>query len=189
VFSQYKDMPVLTQCATCHRTLAREYAGDGKELAGRIVDSALFLSRNSAFSGIGLPDSALLDALGLPSRKGRPVTESDPLIVTVHDPCHLRLDPDAGRAVRSMLASNPLIKLIELSEPGICCGGGGVSSLKNPALADELGEARAQAVMKTGADVVVSQCPGCVLQLNNHLKRLNAVQRARHALEIITLHI
>ncbi|MBO4317171.1 MAG: (Fe-S)-binding protein, partial [Mailhella sp.] len=62
---------------------------------------------------------------------------------------------------------------------------GGVSSLKNPALADELGAARARAVIGSGAEVVVSQCPGCVTQLSNHLSRMGTPVRACHAMELI----
>jgi len=113
------------------------------------------------------------------------VSEADPLVVAVHDPCHFRLEPQVGNAVRTQLASLPWVKLVELPAPGSCCGGGGISSLKNPEIADKLGEARARAVVASGADIVVAQCPGCVLQLNNHLRRLNAEARACHSMELI----
>lgn len=89
------------------------------------------------------------------------------------------------RSIREELVSKPWIRLVELPDPGACCGGGGISSLKNPDIADELGEARARAVIESGADIVTAQCPGCVLQLNNHLKRLKAAARACHTLELI----
>ena len=185
VFAACPDMPVLTLCATCHRTLSREYTGAGRELAARIVDGAFFLQRHDERTGFSAAMPEKLPAAALLRVRERPVSAADPLVVAVHDPCHFRLDPHVGRAVREQLAAKPWIRLVELKDPGTCCGGGGVSSLKNPALADELGEARARAVMESGADIVTAQCPGCVLQLNNHLKRLKADARACHTLELI----
>ncbi len=179
IFAEYKDIPVLTLCATCHRTLASEYTGSGRELSGRISDAAVFLLEH----GSGKAGAAA--ECRIPFLGNRLVSESSPLRVAIHDPCHLRLTPAAGSSLRALLAAKPWIFITELKDPGTCCGGGGVSSLKNPAIADELGEARARSVMESGADIVVSQCPGCVLQLNNHLSRLKAQQRARHALELI----
>ncbi len=184
VFSACGNMPVLTLCATCHRTLSREYVQAGKELAGRIMDAAVFLHRHDERHGFS---SAMpsLPAAALAGRKGRPVSSSDPLLVAVHDPCHFRLDMQVKSSIRKELAAKPWIRLVELPDPGSCCGGGGISSLKNPAIADELGKARAMAVVKSGADIVTAQCPGCVLQLNNHLKRLKADARACHTLELL----
>ena len=185
VFAAVGDMPVLTLCATCHRTLAREYKDAGKELSARIVDAAAFLAEHDARHASASRPMPALPAAVLAVRRARPVSEADPLVVAVHDPCHFRLDPYAGRALRSQLSALPWVKLVELPGPGSCCGGGGISSLKNPAIADELGEARARAVIASGADIVAAECPGCVLQLNNHLRRLGAEARACHGMEII----
>ncbi len=184
-FATFGDMPVLTLCATCHRTLAHEYKDEGNGLAARIMDAALFLQRHDSEYGYPLSATPNLPAAVLAVRAGRPVSEADPLIVAVHDPCHFRLDPHVGRAVRARFAALPWVKLVELPNPGSCCGGGGISSLKNPAIADELGEARARAVVASGADIVAAQCPGCVLQLNNHLRRIGAIARACHTMELV----
>jgi len=184
VFESCGDMPVLTLCATCHRTLSREYLGDGASLAARIVDAAVFLREHDANTS-DRRDIPPLPLTVQAVREGRPVSAADPLVVAVHDPCHFRLDPHVGSALRAQLSVQPWIRLVELPSPGSCCGGGGISSLKNPAIADELGEARARAVIKSGADIVVAECPGCVLQLNNHLHRLKARARACHGMELM----
>ena len=184
VFAACGTMPVLTLCATCHRTLAREYRDAGLELSGRIMDAALFLRKHDEAARAVAGDIPALPQAVLAVREGRPVSVQNPLVVAVHDPCHFRLDPQAGRALRSQLSAKPWIRLVELPEPGSCCGGGGISSLKNPAIADKLGEARAKAVIQSGADIVVAECPGCVLQLNNHLRRLGATARACHGMEL-----
>lgn len=182
VFSACGDMPVLTLCATCHRTLAREYRDAGAALSPRVMDAAVFLRKHDEKARPA--EAPVLPEAVLALREGRPVTAEDPLLVAVHDPCHFRLDPQAGRSLRAQLAAKPWIRLVDMPGPGSCCGGGGISSLKNAALADKLGEARARAVVESGAEVVVAECPGCVLQLNNHLRRLGAKARAFHGMEL-----
>ncbi|MCQ2444940.1 MAG: (Fe-S)-binding protein [Mailhella sp.] len=185
-FTACGDMPVLTMCATCHRTLRREYSGEASWISERVIDAAAFIRRHDETSPLheqGAPSA--LPAAVLHARAGRPVTAEDPLVVAVHDPCHFRLDHIGGRAVRAGLTSEPWRRLVERPDPGSCCGGGGRSSLKNHDVADGLGKARAEAVLKSGADIVTAQCPGCVLQLNNHLHRMDGHARACHTLELL----
>ena len=179
------DMPVLTMCATCHRTIRHEYGETGAWLSERTIDASIFLRHHDAKHPHAPGTVPPMPAAVLHARKGRPVTLDDPLVVAVHDPCHFRLDPNVGRSVREELRARPWIRLIELPDAGACCGGGGISSLKNHDVADGLGQSRAQAVLKSGADIVTAQCPGCVLQLNNHLMRTGRDARACHALELI----
>lgn len=179
VFSQLGNMPVLSICATCHRTLTHSYsetvyspadAALVQNFANRIVDAAVF---SAALPVATCPENFAAHAA---SRKIR---------VAIHDPCHLRLNPECGTAARQCLAALPHVEVVELPARGLCCGGGGVSSLKNPELADKLGQARAHMVLEAQVDVVLAQCPGCVLQLNNHLSRLPQASRARHLMEFI----
>lgn len=220
VFSLLGSMPVLSLCATCHRTLTHSY-GDAsytsadaalvQSFASRIVDAAVFCAalplnhlHNSdarrefqdhvtdhavlatAFhkrsAALDLAQEASQEGLGKHSiyRSGSPKIR-----VAIHDPCHMRLSPECGAAARQCLAALPHVEVIELPVRGQCCGGGGVSSLKNPEIADSLGQARALMVLEAGVDVVVAQCPGCVLQLNNHLSRLPNAPRAQHLMEFI----
>lgn len=176
VFMALGDMPVLTLCATCHRTLTHAYgenlhsSADSALLrvfAERVVDAAVFMA-------------------ALPARDRGPAAR--PVRVAVHDPCHLRLHPESGLAARRCLQALPHVELVELPVKGQCCGGGGVSSLKNPEIADALGQKRAQMILDAGVDIVVAQCPGCVLQLNNHLSRLVPAAdapRARHLIHFL----
>ena len=94
------------------------------------MDAAVFLRRHDARFGFDSPLPPL-PAAALLRQKERPVSAGDPLVVAVHDPCHFRLDNQVKHAIREELASRPWIKLVELPDPGACCGGGGISSLKN----------------------------------------------------------
>ncbi len=95
-----------------------------------------------------------------------------------HDPCqlvrYLRLAEEPRRILRA-------IKGIELVEPGrtngewaTCCGGGGGFEAVFPALSHILAVNRARELLETGAGIIVTHCPGCVMQLKSGLRELKA---------------
>jgi Fe-S oxidoreductase len=71
------------------------------------------------------------------------------------------------------------IKGIELVEPdwtrgewATCCGGGGGFEATFPELSQVLAANRARELVETGARIIVTQCPGCIMQLKDGLKEL-----------------
>lgn len=199
-FAALGDMPVLTLCATCHRTLIHAYGenvyseADAALLhsfAARVVDAAVFLAALPIPLTASATQTLTTSATSItPSATptGQVVSAPRRVRVAVHDPCHLRLHPESGLAARQCLQALTHVEVVELPIKGQCCGGGGISSLKNPEMADALGQKRAQMVLDAGVDVVVAQCPGCVLQLNNHLSRLatgSNTPRAQHLVHFL----
>jgi heterodisulfide reductase subunit B len=111
----------------------------------------------------------------LPTRKLRFPREAK---VTYHDPCQLVRYLGLVEEPRRVLGS---IENIELVEPdwtkrewATCCGGGGGFETVFPLLSQILAVNRAKELMETGAEIIVTHCPGCVLQLENGLKELKA---------------
>jgi len=100
------------------------------------------------------------------------------LSVTYHDPCQLSRYLDLVEEPREILNS---IKGLELREPepeqckrwSTCCGGGGVEA-SNSRLAERLGVKRAEELLRTGATMIVSNCPACVMQLRRSVRKLGA---------------
>ena len=98
--------------------------------------------------------------------------------ITYHDPCqlvrHLSLVDEPRRILRA-------IKGIELVEPewtkekwSTCCGGGGGFEAVFPELSQVLAVNRTSELLETGAEIIVTHCPGCVMQLKDGLKELKA---------------
>jgi glycolate oxidase iron-sulfur subunit len=85
-----------------------------------------------------------------------------PYRVAVQDPCHLRVQR-AQQHVRTVLA--PYADLAELDDEGLCCGAGGAYALTHPDMAGELRQRKVDAIRRTGASVVASANPGCILHL------------------------
>ncbi len=85
----------------------------------------------------------------------------------VHDPCHLRHVQRAHGAVRTVVGH--VADVVELDDEGLCCGAGGAYAALEPALAREIRDRKvaaiARAAERSGATVVASANPGCVLHL------------------------
>jgi len=86
-----------------------------------------------------------------------------PYRVAVQDPCHLRHVQRAQQHVRTVLA--PFADLVELDDEGLCCGAGGAYAATHPEMAGELRQRKVDAIGRTGAPVVASANPGCILHL------------------------
>ena len=98
--------------------------------------------------------------------------------VTYHDPCQLSRFLGLTEEPRQILNA---IKGIELVEPdwtnrewGTCCGGGGGFEAVFPELSEILATNRAKEMVETGAEIIVTHCPGCIMQLENGLKKIKA---------------
>ncbi len=101
--------------------------------------------------------------------------------VTYHDPCYLGKHNRIFDEPRAVLKSIPGLKLVEMDrsrEKSLCCeGGGGRMWLEgtNPGL--RLAQLRVKEALETGADVLATACPFCLLTLEEAVKHLNAEDR------------
>ena len=96
--------------------------------------------------------------------------------VTYHDPCQLARCLGLIEEPRQILRA---IKGIELVEPewtkrewATCCGGGGGFEAVFPELSQILAVNRTRELVETGAEIIVTHCPGCIMQLKDGLKEL-----------------
>jgi len=96
--------------------------------------------------------------------------------VTYHDPCQLVRYLSVIEEPRRILNSIENIELVETDWTrgawATCCGGGGGFETVFPALSQVLAVNRVNELMETGADVIVTHCPGCVMQLKDGLRQL-----------------
>ncbi|MFB3816927.1 MAG: (Fe-S)-binding protein [Candidatus Methylomirabilales bacterium] len=163
---------VVSDCASCGAAL-KEY---GRLLAG---DPA-FAERAQALS------SRVADAAEFLVKQGYEAPRGETrLRVTWHDPCHLVRGQGVKVQPRDVLRSIPGVELVEMKGADVCCGGAGSFCVTHPELSQAVGGTKAENVMATGADAVVTQCPACLSQLRAMLKSKGAATKVIHLGELL----
>jgi glycolate dehydrogenase iron-sulfur subunit len=94
--------------------------------------------------------------------------------VAYHDACHLAHAQGVRSQPRQLLSAIPGLRLREIADPEICCGSAGIWNLLNPGPAGELGERKARDVLATGARLLVTANPGCLMQISAAARRVSA---------------
>ena len=119
---------------------------------------------------------------GLPSTRN---PELGTVKVTYHDPCKARHAQKLTEAPRTLLKRLPGVEYVELPEADQCCGGGGVTSLREPEMSRAILDRKVRNVASTGASTVVTSAASCLLQLRFGLRRLGSKVRAVHLAEFL----
>jgi len=120
-----------------------------------------------------------------------PVAPRHPVDVTVayHDACHLAHAQRIRSQPRELLAAIPGVELCEIAEPDICCGSAGVYNLLQPRAANDLGARKAANVAATGAELLVTANPGCLMQISTALEARGTPMAVRHVVELLDASI
>lgn len=124
---------------------------------------------------------AVPDQPAVPAEPCQPIPETRKPKVAVLDPCHLRHAQGVHLSVREVLRAHA--EIIELDDEGLCCGAGGAYSLMHPKTAAEISQRKQQAILRSGAEIVVAANPGCLLHLEGDLRARGI--RICHPLELL----
>ena len=165
---------ITTSCATCGhglKTLFVEMLGDVPELkkkaealSAKVRDISELLVNELGFKGRG---------------PGRSVK------ATYHDPCHLGRAQGVREEPRDLVASSPGVTLKEMKNPCSCCGLGGGLSIANYELSMEIAKRKAENIRNSGAELVVTACPGCMVHLRDGLHRFGVDAKVAHVVELL----
>jgi glycolate oxidase iron-sulfur subunit len=105
--------------------------------------------------------------------------------VTYHEPCHLAHGQRIRKEPRELLRRIPGLTLVELPESDFCCGSAGVYNLLEPEMAETLLERKVARIVATGAGVVVSGNPGCLMQIAKGLRERGSKIEVLHPVELL----
>ncbi|HET6187493.1 MAG TPA: heterodisulfide reductase-related iron-sulfur binding cluster [Trebonia sp.] len=112
-----------------------------------------------------------------------------PVRAAYHDACHLGHAQRITREPRALLRDIPDLELAELRDAGTCCGSAGVYNLLQPDAARALGARKADAVLDSGAALVISANPGCTLQISAELASRGQTIATAHIAEVLDASI
>lgn len=143
---------IITDCASCSSFL-RDYpelfekddpmrAAAG-EVAGRVKELSQFLAESSISTQLQPVDAAL----------------------TYHDPCHLSRYQEVTSEPRDLLRCMPGVEYLEMPEADWCCGGAGSYAVSHYEMSMKILDRKMENIRRTGARVVVTLCPACIMQL------------------------
>jgi glycolate oxidase iron-sulfur subunit len=120
-----------------------------------------------------------------------PVAERHPVEVTIayHDACHLGHAQGIRSQPRQLLRGIPGLELKEINEAELCCGSAGIYNILNPEPARELGDRKAKNVMATGAQMLVTANPGCLMQVASSIERTGGHMALAHTVEVLDASI
>ena len=115
----------------------------------------------------------------LGSLPARPPQRPIRLRVTYQEACHLAHGQRVRNQPRELLRMIPGLTLVEMAESDWCCGSAGVYNLTHPEIAEEALAWKMKSILETGAQVVASANPGCIMQISMGL------QRAGHDIPVV----
>jgi len=94
-------------------------------------------------------------------------------VYTYHDPCYLGRHNQIYDAPRDVLDAIPGLQRVEMSrsrDRSFCCGGGGLMLFYEPKEEQRMGVRRVRMAAEAGANVIVTACPFCMVNLEDAIK-------------------
>ena len=162
---------IVTGCASCTLMLKdypRLFAGQPEEsaaraLTGRVKHISEFVAQSSVQPSVAPAASA--------RRK-----------ITYHSSCHLRA-AGVTKEPRAILKMLPDAEFVEMTDADRCAGGAGTYLVKDFDTSQRIVARKRQAVEQTGADLVATSCPACMIQLKTGLPRTIEVRHIAQVLQ------
>jgi glycolate oxidase iron-sulfur subunit len=105
--------------------------------------------------------------------------------VTYHDPCHLEHYMKINTQPRELIKSVAGITYSELPESNWCCGGAGTYNISHYDLSMKILQRKMNNLQKTGATVLLSSCPGCLVQLGYGVRKFNVPVTVKHIIQLL----
>ncbi|MFZ3072005.1 MAG: (Fe-S)-binding protein [Thermodesulfobacteriota bacterium] len=165
---------IVTSCATCGHALKNVFkdvlSDEGiavrqkaEVFASKVRDITELLARELVYEASG---------------------ERKEGIVTYHDPCHLKKYQGITEEPRELLAKSGHV-FKGMKNPCKCCGLGGGLTFTNYPLSMEIAEKKAMSIKASGADIVATACPGCIIQIKDACHRYGVDVKVVHVVELL----
>ncbi len=109
--------------------------------------------------------------------------------VTYHDSCHSARGLGIFDEPRRLLAQVKGLELVEMSDSKACCGFGGLFSLRFPEVSQAITGEKVKQILATGAQWVVGNDPGCLMNIQAGLNRVGSSIQVKHLVEILNSRV
>ncbi len=153
---------VVSACPTCTVALKQDFIHhlDAVGRTEELPEAHRLAEKSVDFSTLAYQ---LIEQGRLKFKKG-----IEPTKFTYHDSCHFKRTLHADQYPREMMKQAGH-ELIEMDESDMCCGMGGSYTIKQPEISAPILERKLVNIEKTGASLLVIDCPGCMMQIGGGL--------------------
>jgi glycolate oxidase iron-sulfur subunit len=175
----FKDVDyIVTACATCSSTLKdyQKYLPDNEEQQKRYEAFEKKVKDSTEF---------VIDVMKIPPEEFKLKKEFEGKVATWHDPCHLVRYQDIKDQPRAILKGLKGLKYVEMPNADLCCGMGGSFSVYHYDITKKIAGKKMDGIKATGADIVVTACPGCMINLIDNVLQNKMPQKVYHLLELV----
>ncbi len=107
--------------------------------------------------------------------------------VCLHLPCHQCRGLDVVEEPKKLI--DLTANYIPSSEEQVCCGFGGSYSAKFPSISAEILENKINNITQTKSTKIVTDCPGCIMQIGGGLHKANSKIIIQHIAELLAENI
>jgi iron-sulfur cluster protein len=163
---------IVTLCASCASHLKNHVPDLVKNYAEK--DAAEFSDKIMVFSRF------VNKIIGKDHIKANPQSRK----TAFHSPCHLCRGLGIKDDPKKLIARSGH-EYIKTKEEETCCGFGGSFSVNFPSVSKEILNRKLDDVETSGADLLVTECPGCFMQLQGGVLRQNRKIEVKHLSEIL----
>ena len=175
----FKDVDyIVTGCGTCSSTLKdyQKYLPDTEDQKKRYEEFEKKVKDSTEF---------LIDVLKIKPEEFKLKKEFEGKTATWHDPCHLVRYQNIKEQPRAILKALKGLKYVEMPNADMCCGMGGSFSVYHYDLTKKIAKKKMDGITSTGADIVVTACPGCMINLIDNVLQNKMPQKVHHFLELV----
>ena len=163
---------VISNAAGCGSTL--------KEYGELLHDDPQYAAKAREFSSLMRDVTEFLASIEL-NREMAPVKAT----VTYQDSCHLAHGQRIRTAPRQLLAAVPGLTFRAMPFSDVCCGSAGIYNVVQNAMSMQILAHKMESVNATGADIIATANPGCMLQLQAAVRLHGNGKRVMHVVEIL----
>ena len=171
-FESTPDALIAVNAAGCGAML--------KEYAHLLDDDPAWHARAVAVSARTRDATELLAAAG-----PRPASLPAALRVTYDAPCHLQHAQRLTSPPLAVLDAIGNLTRVPLEDSDQCCGSAGIYNLIEPEVSDAVLAPKLRNIAATGATIVVTGNPGCLMQIGAGLRRSGSSVRVVHPIDLL----
>ncbi len=162
---------IVTDCSSCASFLKKypeifaddDRRGQAEKAASRFKDMVELILTNEPVS----------------------VSPENPVVATYHDPCHASRGQGISSEPREILKSVEGLEYREMPEADWCCGGAGSYALSHYDLSQRVLDRKMENLKSTGADMLVTSCPACMIQLSYGIRRHELKTKVCHISQVV----